>query len=249
MVYTYNIIMDKKVRIKEAAKILNVSSETLRNWEKSGKLIPERSSGNQRYYSLAKLKKFAIDIKELGLVWAASAIPPELPDEYYCERPDRFTSRVARMGIEFLQTGKFSEDIVSLITLIAGEIGDNSFAHNVGSWPDIPGIFYAYDLNKRIIILADRGRGVKTTLRQVRPSIDSDVEALRIAFTEILSGRNPEKRGNGLKVVRKILESREIGLIFRSGIGLVTIPREKPGYLTIGLSKENIRGVYCVIMF
>lgn len=240
---------DNKVRINEAAKILNVSAETLRNWEKSGKLVPERSSGNQRYYSLIDLQRFAVDIKQLGFVWATSAIAPDLPREHYCERADRFTSRVARMGIELQQDGRFSQDLVSLVTLIAGEIGDNSFAHNLGNWPDVPGIFYAYDLNKRIIVIADRGRGVKTTLRQVRPSLDTDVEALNVAFTEILSGRNPEKRGNGLKVVRKTLESREIGILYRSGVGLVTIPIEKPGYLVINMSKENVRGTYCVIMF
>lgn len=242
-------MIDKKVRISEAAKMLGVSSETLRNWEKSGKLQSERSSGNQRYYSLAYLKKFAVDIKALGLVWAASAIPPDLPGEYYCDRLDRFTSRAAKMAADLQQTGKFSEDLVSLVTLVASEIGDNSFAHNMGNWPDLPGIFYAYDLNKKIIIIADRGRGVKTTLKQVRPSIDSDTEALTVAFTEILSGRNPEKRGNGLKVVRKALESREIGLLFRSGVGMVTIPVKKPGTLAIVMSNQNVRGTYCVILF
>jgi len=85
--------------------------------------------------------------------------------------------------------------------------------------------------------------------KRLKPSISSDIEALNVAFTEILSGRNPEKRGNGLKVVRKTLESRKIGLLFRSGVGLVTIPIEKPGTLTISMSDENVRGTYCVIMF
>ena len=242
-------MIDNKVRISEAAKILGVSAETLRNWEKSGRLNSERSSGNQRYYLLADLNKFAFDFKALGLVWATSGIPPELPSEYYCDRPDRFTSRVAKMGIELQQDDQFSEDQASLVTLIASEIGDNSFAHNVGNWPDIQGVFFAHDLKKRIVVIADRGRGVKTTLRQVRPSIATDIEALEVAFTEIISGRNPEKRGNGLKVVRNALESREIGLLYRSGIGIVTIPVEKPGSLTIGMSDQNVRGTYCVIMF
>src|SRR3989344_3323142 len=131
----------------------------------------------------------------------------------------------------------------------ASEIGDNSYAHNVGNWPDAKGVFYAYDLQKRIIVLADRGRGVKTTLKQVRPSIATDMEALNVAFTEIISGRNPEKRGNGLKVVRRVLESREVGLLYRSGIGVVSVPVEKPGFLSIGMADQNVRGTYCVIMF
>jgi transposase len=247
--YKLTNMEDKKIRIKEAAEILKVSAETLRNWEKSGKLMPERSLGNQRYYSLATIQEFALDIKALGLVWATSVIAPELPSDCYCELQDRFTSRVGKMAMEFQQDGRYSEDLVSLIALIAGEIGDNSFAHNLGSWPDTPGIFFAYNLNKRIIVIADRGRGVKTTLQQVRPSLETDTEALNVAFTEIISGRNPEKRGNGLKVVRRVLESREIGLLYQSGIGLVTIPLKKPGELSITMSKENVRGTYCVIMF
>src|SRR3989344_9338816 len=156
-------MIDGKVRISEAARILGVSVPTLRNWEKSGKLLAERSAGNQRYYHLAELKKFAVDIEALGLVWATSAIPPELPSDYYCELPDRFTSRVTKMGMELQRDGRFSQALDSLITLVASEIGDNSFAHNVGNWPDTPGIFYAYDLRKRVIVIADRGRGVKAT--------------------------------------------------------------------------------------
>src|SRR3989338_7939777 len=240
---------DKKVRIGEAAKILGISVQTLRNWEKSGKLQPQRSAGKQRYYLLKDLKSFALDIKAIGLAWATSSIPPDLPSELYCERQDRFTSRVSRMGSDLQNDPSISPELASLIPLIAGEIGDNSFAHNVGNWPDVPGIFYSYDLRKRIIVLAVRGRGVKTTLQQVRPSISSDTEALIVAFNEIISGRNPEKRGNGLKVVRNVIESKEIGLLFRSGIANASVRLKKPDKIITKIAKENIRGTYSVIMF
>ncbi len=243
------VTIDKKVRISEAAKILDVSAQTLRNWEKSGKLKAERSIGKQRYYLLKDLKSFALDIKAIGLAWAASAIPPDLPSELYCERQDRFTSRVSRMGSELQRDKNISPELASLIPLIVGEIGDNSFAHNVGNWPDVPGIFYSYDLKKRMVVLADRGRGVKTTLQQVRPSIASDIEALTVAFNEVISGRNPEKRGNGLKVVRNIVQSKEIGLFFRSGIAELSVVVKKPDWIIISMAKENIRGTYSVIMF
>jgi len=238
-----------KVRIGGAAEILNVSVQTLRNWEKSGKLTPERSVGRQRYYRIQDLKRFALDLEKLGLAWASSGIAPQLPKEYYSERPDRFTTRVARMGIDLQHSGKVSEDIASLLTLVAGEIGDNSFAHNVGNWPDIGGVFYAYDLNKKIIVLADRGRGVKATLQHVRPDLENDRDALRVAFTEIVSGRSPEKRGNGLKVVRSVAEDTEIGLLFRSGTATVTIPSESGKKMRIKTSDRNIRGTYAVILF
>ncbi|MFH1089507.1 MAG: MerR family DNA-binding transcriptional regulator [Candidatus Uhrbacteria bacterium] len=239
---------EQNLRIGEAAKILGVSIQTLRNWEKSGKLSAERSEGKQRFYSLREIKNFALDLKILGFAWATSALPPELPDEFYCERPDRFTNRVAKMGTELQRSEKISEDLASLLTLVAGEIGDNSFAHNVGNWPDVPGIFFGYNIDKRIIVLADRGRGVKTTLQQIRPSLATDIEALNVAFTEIVSGRNPEKRGNGLKVVRNVIESNRISLLFRSGIGLVNIPLNS-GSMRITMADGNIRGTFAVIQF
>lgn len=242
------MINGQNIRIGKAAKILGVSVQTLRNWEKSGKLRAGRSEGKQRFYAVEDLKNFALDLKMLGLAWATSAIPPELPSEYYCERADRFTSRMTRMGNELQKAENISESMASLLTLVAGEIGDNSFAHNIGNWPDVPGLFFGYNINKHIIVLADRGRGVKTTLQQVRPSIATDIEALNVAFTEIVSGRNPEKRGNGLKVVRGVVETNEIGLLFRSGIGIVNISLH-PGLMQIKMTDGNIRGTYAVIQF
>ncbi|MBI4599255.1 MerR family DNA-binding transcriptional regulator [Candidatus Uhrbacteria bacterium] len=241
-------MVEKNVRIGVAAQMLGVSVQTLRNWEKSGKLRAERSVGKQRYYGLENLKRFAIDLQLLGRAWATSAWAPELSDTYYCERPDRFTSRVAKMGAELQRESSISEELASLLTLVAGEIGDNSFAHNVGNWPDVQGVFYGYDVAKRVIVLADRGRGVKATLQHVRPNLATDIDALHVAFTEIVSGRNPEKRGNGLKVVRAVAESKEIGLLFRSGIGAVHIP-VGPGSMRIKMTDENIRGTYAVILF
>ena len=46
---------DKLVDIAVAAKILGVSKTSLRRWEKSGKLIPIRTSGGHRRYELLKI--------------------------------------------------------------------------------------------------------------------------------------------------------------------------------------------------
>ena len=239
---------EKNIRIGEAAKILHVSVTTLRRWEKSGKLRAERSVGNQRSYRLQDIESFTLDLETLGLAWVASAFPPELPSKYYCERSDRFTSRLAKMGTELQSVGHVSEDLASLLTQVVGEIGDNSFAHNIGNWPDVLGIFYGYDLLKRIIVLADRGRGIKITLKRVRPNLETDMDALNVAFTEIVSGRNPEKRGNGLKVVRRVAELNKISLLFHSGIGVVNIPLS-PGPMQIAMADNNIRGTYAVIRY
>ena len=71
--------MKKKVRISDAAKILKVSTQTLRNWDNSGKYRSKRSKGGQRYYDLEELKRYALDIQQLGFIWATSSMPPELP--------------------------------------------------------------------------------------------------------------------------------------------------------------------------
>ena len=118
----------------------------------------------------------------------------------------------------------------------------------IHSAPQSQGVFFGYDIPKRVIVLADRGRGVRTTLQQIRPELSDDMEALRVAFTEVLSGRSPEKRGNGLKVVRSIAESSSIGLLFRSGIGKAIIPKHL-GKIRIEITDENISGTYAVITY
>jgi putative resolvase len=48
--------MDTLVAIGEAAKLLGVSLTTLRRWEESGKLVPERMVGGRRRYRLSALR-------------------------------------------------------------------------------------------------------------------------------------------------------------------------------------------------
>lgn len=51
--------MDKKIlSISDAASILGVSDETLRNWEREGKLTPFHTEGGHRRYYRADIEKF-----------------------------------------------------------------------------------------------------------------------------------------------------------------------------------------------
>jgi len=53
----YYINMSKMVTIAAAAQCLGVSTQTLRRWEREGRLLPdERTPGGQRRYDLAKLR-------------------------------------------------------------------------------------------------------------------------------------------------------------------------------------------------
>ncbi|HSX40305.1 MAG TPA: MerR family DNA-binding transcriptional regulator, partial [Candidatus Saccharimonadales bacterium] len=49
---------DRLLTIQEAAKLLKVSTKTLRRWEKQGKLIAQRTIGNQRRYTLTQVTAF-----------------------------------------------------------------------------------------------------------------------------------------------------------------------------------------------
>jgi excisionase family DNA binding protein len=59
--------MSRYITIGKAAEVLGVSTSTLRRWESSGKLVPERTSGNQRRYDLSKIRPetFRTDTKAL----------------------------------------------------------------------------------------------------------------------------------------------------------------------------------------
>lgn len=237
----------EKIRIGKAAELLGVSIQTLRNWEKTGKLKALRSSGRQRYYNVADIERFKIDIVGIGLEWAMSVQATILPDQYYCELQDRFTVRLNKFGRELLVLHE-EENNVSLLLLIVGEIGDNSFAHNIGRWPDVLGVYFAYDTQQRRIVLADRGIGVRATLARVRPSIGSDTQALQIAFHEVISGRNPERRGNGLKVVRRTVEQKaEFKLLYKSGLAQVDIWDNLP--MRVSASSAYLRGTFAVITY
>ena len=66
-------------------------------------------------------------------------------------------------------------------------------------------------------MLADRVLGILESLRQVLTKLPNHTEAVRVAFTEFISGRAPEKRGNGLKLVREVITDNPIDLFYTSG--------------------------------
>lgn len=240
------IMEEKLLTISEAAKVLGVSIDTLRRWDKSGKLIAIRKAGGtHRYYAQKDLEIFASDLIKLSYGWVSDGF--DLPERFYCSNSAIFQAKLAKLQGALLREPQFS-GLVSLIVAVAGEIGNNSFDHNLGKWPDIPGIFFGYDINKRLIVLADRGLGVLETLSRVRPELKNHVDALRVAFTEIISGRDPERRGNGLKFVREVIKENPMSLFFRSGDAELRL-KEGDSEPQITRSQVNTRGCLAVIKF
>lgn len=232
--------------ISQAAGYLGVSLNTLRRWDESGKLIAiKKDGGTHRYYSKKDLEIFASDLIKFASEWIENDV--EFPNTFYCPTSSIFNARLTKMEYLLMNKPGF-EKLYSLIVLITGEIGDNSFAHNLGKWPDTAGIFFGYDLTKQIIILADRGLGILETLRQVRPELPSHVEAVKVAFTEFISGRAPEKRGNGLKLVREVVTDQPIDLFYTSGDAEVRMKGSNKIF-RVTRGERFVRGCLAIIEF
>jgi len=239
--------MDNKdlISIGEASEILGVSIDTLRRWDKSGRFPAEKSDGGHRLYSKVKMGIYLKDLLALAKEWCMNET--EIPEMFYCQNSGIFQARLKRMYDE-IATMPALENLSSLILAVTGEIGNNSFDHNIGNWPDVPGIFFGYDISRREIVLADRGIGVLASLKRVRPSLNTDEAALSVAFMEILSGRAPEDRGNGLKFVKKVVTENPIGLVFQSGNTEVLLHKEDGSLHMMG-TQNIIRGCLAHITF
>lgn len=237
---------EELLTISEAAKILGISQDTLRRWDKSGKLVAVRKDGGtHRYYTKKNLELVGSDLLKIAHDWASAG--GEISTSWYCSNSATFQSRLIKVQDALLREDH-TKDTFSLIVSMAGEIGNNSFDHNLGQWPDVPGIFFGYDVQKRIVVLADRGIGILETLSRVRPELQTDQAALKVAFTETVSGRAPEARGNGLKYVREVISENAINLFFQSGEAELRLTGKSTA-LPITQSSERIRGCLASITF
>ncbi len=163
-----------------------------------------------------------------SLRWATLSQPTS-PVETVAQTRDVFRSRLDRFYSETIKAS-WPESDSALLTAAIGEIGNNCFDHNLGQWRDMPGCWFEWGTfsDSRVwwILIADRGQGIRASLGRVDPSIKSDQQAVDTAFTKILSGRSPERRGNGLKFVRQIVNGDSArGLLFLSGTGRLIIGR------------------------
>ena len=234
--------------INQAAQILKVSPQTLRRWDKSGQLPAIRQTEKgYRYYKQLDLDLFLSSLLKSALAWTTNnSMEPE--DSVYCANSLVFKGGLSKLQQELEHITDLQE-IFYLISAITGEIGNNSFDHNLGNWPDIPGIFFAYDLKKRQVVLADRGQGILQTLKRVKPELRNDLEALKTAFTETISGRAPEARGNGLKFVREVIaRNKNFKLFFQTGAAELRIQGGSPA-LKIKSSDIYLRGCLAMIKF
>lgn len=235
------------ISIGEAAKQLGTSIDTLRRWDAANRLPSIRSGPRgYRFYRQTDIDLFLRNESSLAKHWAmaTTGIPPS--NDVYCQTRDVFQARLEKLQNTLV--GKVPETAVSLLSAIAGEIGNNSFDHNLGNWPDVMGIYFSYDLRNKNIVLADRGLGILATLKRVRPELTNASAALKVAFTETVSGRLPEARGNGLKFVRSVIVENPFTLKFQTGDANLFL-KESDKDLSILPGQEYLRGCIAIIGF
>jgi hypothetical protein len=147
-------------------------------------------------FAVTQLRPDAIQQILKAYLWATDASGRLDEKSPIAGTRDIFRARLDRLYREIMKANS-SESDGALLTAVVGEIGNNWW-----------------------ILLADRGQGILSSLGRVDPSIQTDQAALEAAFSRILSGRYPEKRGNGLKFVKQIINGdSKRGLLFLSGKG------------------------------
>lgn len=246
----------KLLSIGEASTLLGISIDTLREWDKKGILRSFRPSPtSKRYYQKEDIDHFLKkstahnekNLVQLAKDWAFNKVPPPIENYLYCQTSDVFNARLQHFEAELARMPEL-KDIFPLVIAIIGEIGNNSYNHNIGNWPDVPGTFVGYDIHLRLAVLADRGRGIYKTLQRVLPNLKSDKEALHIAFTKYISGRAPEDRGNGLKFVKDVITGNPLHLLFYTGNVSLELGQNDPG-LKITETDTSFHGCMAVINF
>ena len=235
------------ISINNAAKQLGVSIDTLRRWDKTYRLSSIRiGPRGHRFYSQEDINRFLRNDNSVAKQWAMTPVGAFPSDDVYCATRDVFQARLEKL--QTVLQGKVPESAVSLLCAVAGEIGNNSFDHNLGNWPDVMGVYFSYNLRNRNIVLADRGLGILKTLKRVRPELSNAGEALKVAFTETISGRFPEARGNGLKFVRSVITKNPFTLKFQTGDAYLSL-KENDQDIVVSYTEDYIRGCIAVIDF
>src|SRR3989344_9045398 len=122
--------MNNLISIGEAAKQLNVSIDTLRRWDKNNRLRAFRiGPRGHRFYKKSDIDLFLRDLTALAREWASSKVGYAPENDVYCQTRDEFQARLEKL--QSVLGSNVPLSAVSLLSAIAGEIGNNSFDHNL----------------------------------------------------------------------------------------------------------------------
>jgi DNA-binding HxlR family transcriptional regulator len=236
------------VRAKEIIKYIGLNAtgifRHLKKLQDKGLIYKVGKPPKVFYY--AKNKQNGIPASNQDIVkWAQDGQGVSVNKDDICARRDAFEARQEKL-LSLVKTELGNENTTFLIVAAVGEIGNNSFDHNLGKWLDQPGVYFNINIAAREIALADRGQGVLGSLKKVKPDLANDQEALRVAFTEVVSGRYPEQRGNGLKFVKQVIKKNNLSLYFYSGNAVAVI---SDAGLEVKKQQALIPGTLAIIKF
>lgn len=130
---------------------------------------------------------------------------------FYSETRDQSNARISKW-VRYFQSQKISLQDSILLGAILGELTNNAFDHNLGHWDKTPGCVVGFQIDQATktlqLAIGDRGQGVISSLQSTVGLKISPQDVLFKAFNERISGRAPEKRGNGLKFVLKHINEK-----------------------------------------
>lgn len=200
----------------DLVRLLKISPQAMHRHLKvlvSEGIIEPRGKPPSTHYMMTDIPDF-----KPALGWFKSSKAKKTPS--VCETRDVFSARLSHF-IPLQKIGFPKEDL-PLVISTTGEIGNNSFDHNMGQWKDLPGCWFEIQTtrNRLWVLIADRGQGIYRSISRVVSDTLDEENAVKMVFDEQISGRAPEKRGNGLKYVKSIiLDGQGRGIACYSGKG------------------------------
>ncbi|MEK6705856.1 MAG: winged helix-turn-helix domain-containing protein, partial [Bdellovibrionota bacterium] len=142
----------------DLTRLLGISSQAVHRQLRalvSDGVLESRGSPPATFYALAGMPDFS-----KAFEWLSAARLSKNPASHVCETRDVFTARLSSLRT-LVKQGLPTEDLPLLISVV-GEIGNNSFDHNLGQWRDVPGCWYEIQVTRNLlwVIIADRGQGI-----------------------------------------------------------------------------------------
>ncbi len=146
----------------------------------------------------------------------------------HCDFRDDFSARLNSKIRQMFKNFGMSDADEQRATALVGELGNNVFDHNEGSWPtDVRGAIIVAQhypkIHKIEVAVADPGVGFLRSLKLASPSPRTHIEAIKLGLRGV-TGRIGEPRGNGLQLIQKWTIDNFNGIIrIHSGDGLVIV--------------------------
>jgi predicted site-specific integrase-resolvase len=211
-VCSYIYKMSKLVPIKEAAKVMGVSTITMRRWDKAGLVKAERSASNRRLYDLAKLKpeQFRASSDERKTVAYARVSSHDQKEdlgrqkqvlELYCARQGWTFEVIADLGSGMNYHKKGLKRLLD--DIIAGRVGRLVIAHKDRLLRFGAELVFAICEAKQVEVVI-LNQGEDTSFEQ---DLAKDVLEIITVFSARLYGSRSHKNQKLLDGVRQAVEA------------------------------------------